>query len=95
MNKASGAISSLYRQESGRILATLIRILGDFDLAEEMVLHVDCRVVPLRCGHCGCGVRACGGAAQGSEWPRKLAGSGSGRCAVGASGGRDVWAGVL
>ncbi len=37
MNKASEAISLLYRRESGRILATLIRILGDFDLAEEMV----------------------------------------------------------
>jgi RNA polymerase sigma-70 factor (ECF subfamily) len=28
-------LDSLYRQESGRILATLIRLLGDFDLAEE------------------------------------------------------------
>jgi RNA polymerase sigma-70 factor (ECF subfamily) len=28
-------IDSLYRVESGRILATLIRLLGDFDLAEE------------------------------------------------------------
>jgi len=26
-----------YREESGRILATLIRLLGDFDLAEEML----------------------------------------------------------
>jgi RNA polymerase sigma-70 factor (ECF subfamily) len=26
----------LHREESGRILATLIRLLGDFDLAEEM-----------------------------------------------------------
>src|SRR6476646_6524200 len=26
---------SLYRVDSGRILATLIRLLGDFDLAEE------------------------------------------------------------
>jgi RNA polymerase sigma-70 factor (ECF subfamily) len=28
-------VDSLYREESGRILATLIRLLGDFDLAEE------------------------------------------------------------
>ena len=28
-------VDSLYRSESGRILATLIRLLGDFDLAEE------------------------------------------------------------
>ncbi len=28
-------LESLYRVESGRILATLIRLLGDFDLAEE------------------------------------------------------------
>ncbi len=28
-------IEQIYRQESGRILATLIRLLGDFDLAEE------------------------------------------------------------
>ncbi len=31
------AVSQLYRAESGRILATLIRLLGDFDLAEEVV----------------------------------------------------------
>src|SRR5215468_5094179 len=30
-------IEHLYRDESGRILATLIRLLGDFDLAEEVV----------------------------------------------------------
>ncbi len=30
-------ISQLYRAESGRILATLIRALGDFDLAEDVV----------------------------------------------------------
>jgi len=30
-----GLLDSLYRQDSGRILATLIRLLGDFDLAEE------------------------------------------------------------
>ncbi|HXY08105.1 MAG TPA: RNA polymerase sigma factor [Terriglobales bacterium] len=31
----SKSIETLYRSESGRILATLIRLLGDFDLAEE------------------------------------------------------------
>ena len=31
------SIDSIYRAESGRILATLIRLLGDFDLAEEVV----------------------------------------------------------
>ncbi|HKE17893.1 MAG TPA: RNA polymerase sigma factor [Kofleriaceae bacterium] len=30
-------ISRLYREESGRILATLIRALGDFDLAEDVL----------------------------------------------------------
>src|ERR1700752_1539407 len=29
------AIESVYRAESRRVLATLIRLLGDFDLAEE------------------------------------------------------------
>ena len=33
----SEVVSRLYREESGRILATLIRLLGDFDLAEEVV----------------------------------------------------------
>src|SRR2546423_12854533 len=28
-------LASLYREDSGRILSTLIRLLGDFDLAEE------------------------------------------------------------
>src|SRR3954453_13401164 len=28
-------LDSLYREDSGRILATLIRLLGDFDLAKE------------------------------------------------------------
>lgn len=28
-------LDSLYRTDSGRILATLIHLLGDFDLAEE------------------------------------------------------------
>ncbi len=32
------SIERLYRDESGRILATLIRLVGDFDLAEE-VMH--------------------------------------------------------
>jgi RNA polymerase sigma-70 factor (ECF subfamily) len=31
-------LDALYRAESGRILATLIRLLGDFDLAED-ALH--------------------------------------------------------
>jgi len=30
-------LDSLYRVDSGRILATLIRLLGDFDLAEEAI----------------------------------------------------------
>src|SRR5215475_11984930 len=29
------AIEALYRSESGRVLATLVRLLGDIDLAEE------------------------------------------------------------
>src|SRR5689334_15160382 len=31
----SGTIETLYRAESGRVLATLVRLLGDMDLAEE------------------------------------------------------------
>src|SRR5271169_6618150 len=31
----SRAIEALYRSESGRVLATLVRLLGDLDLAEE------------------------------------------------------------
>src|ERR1700679_2684168 len=31
----SRTIESLYRLESGRVLATLVRLLGDLDLAEE------------------------------------------------------------
>jgi RNA polymerase sigma-70 factor, ECF subfamily len=31
----SRTIETLYRSESGRILATLVRLLGDFDIAEE------------------------------------------------------------
>src|SRR3984957_1146763 len=34
----SGTIETLYRSESGRILATLVRLVGDLDLAEE-VMH--------------------------------------------------------
>ena len=33
-------LDSLYREDSGRILATLIRLLGDFDLAEESMHEV-------------------------------------------------------
>ncbi len=33
--EVSRAIESLYRSESGRVLATLVRLLGDLDLAEE------------------------------------------------------------
>ena len=32
---ASGKIEDVFRREAGRVLATLIRLLGDFDLAEE------------------------------------------------------------
>src|SRR5437868_7100546 len=32
---SSSAIERLYHEEFGRILATVIRLLGDFDLAEE------------------------------------------------------------
>jgi RNA polymerase sigma-70 factor (ECF subfamily) len=31
----NGTIETLYRSESGRVLATLVRLLGDLDLAEE------------------------------------------------------------
>src|SRR5579862_456443 len=33
--QVSRTIESLYRSESGRVLATLVRLLGDLDLAEE------------------------------------------------------------
>jgi hypothetical protein len=36
-------LDSLYRVDSGRILATLIRLLGDFDLAEEAHARGLCR----------------------------------------------------
>jgi RNA polymerase sigma-70 factor, ECF subfamily len=34
---APGSVDRLFREESGRAVATLIRVLGDFDLAEEAV----------------------------------------------------------
>jgi len=37
VNEASEAIDRLFRREVGRAVATLIRVLGDFDLAEEAV----------------------------------------------------------
>src|SRR5437763_2794969 len=37
-NQARDVLDSVYRSESRRILATLIRLLGDFDLAED-ALH--------------------------------------------------------
>ena len=35
MNSAAAAVEQAFRDESGKILATLIRFLGDFDQAEE------------------------------------------------------------
>src|SRR3981081_4655322 len=32
---ASAAVDAVYRSDGGRIVATLIRLVGDFDLAEE------------------------------------------------------------
>src|SRR5881398_1123911 len=32
---ADGALDAVYRSDWGRIVATLIRLVGDFDLAEE------------------------------------------------------------
>ena len=34
---AHAVVDRLFREESGRAVATLIRVLGDFDLAEEAV----------------------------------------------------------
>ena len=34
------AVDSVYRSEWGRILATLIRLFGDFDIAEEAAQEV-------------------------------------------------------
>jgi len=36
--EASAVVDGIYRAESRRVLATLIRLLGDFDIAEE-ALH--------------------------------------------------------
>ena len=33
---ANEAVEALYRSDWGRIVATLIRLVGDFDLAEEV-----------------------------------------------------------
>jgi RNA polymerase sigma-70 factor (ECF subfamily) len=38
MREARDTVAAVYRSESRRVLATLIRLLGDFDLAEE-ALH--------------------------------------------------------
>ncbi len=35
MNVTRQAVERVFREESGRIIATLIRVLGEFDLAEE------------------------------------------------------------
>ena len=35
MIEAQRAVEDAFRDESGRIIATLIRALGDFDMAEE------------------------------------------------------------
>ena len=35
MSEAAAAVERVHREERGRVLATLIRLLGDFDLAEE------------------------------------------------------------
>ena len=37
MSEAADVVDRLFRRESGRAVATLIRVLGDFDLAEEAV----------------------------------------------------------
>src|SRR3981081_4093806 len=37
-DRAREAVEAIYRSDSRRVLATLIRLLGDFDLAEE-ALH--------------------------------------------------------
>ena len=38
----SAAVEAIYRHESRRVLATLIRLLGDFDLAEEALQDAFC-----------------------------------------------------
>jgi RNA polymerase sigma-70 factor, ECF subfamily len=42
---AHEAVDRLFREESGRVLATLIRVLGDFDLAEEAVQDAFARAI--------------------------------------------------
>jgi RNA polymerase sigma-70 factor (ECF subfamily) len=42
---AHEAVERLFREESGRVVATLIRVLGDFDLAEEVVQEAFARAV--------------------------------------------------
>jgi RNA polymerase sigma-70 factor (ECF subfamily) len=37
VEEPAGVVDRLFREESGRAVATLIRVLGDFDLAEEAV----------------------------------------------------------
>ncbi len=37
VSEAAEVVDRLFRHESGRVVATLIRVLGDFDLAEEAV----------------------------------------------------------
>ena len=44
-------LDSLYREDSGRILATLIRLLGDFDLAEEAMHEAFAAALSLWPGH--------------------------------------------
>ena len=48
-------LDSLYRVDSGRILATLFRLLGDFDLAEEDMHEAFAAALSLwpRCGISG------------------------------------------
>ena len=42
---AREAVERLFREESGRAVATLIRVLGDFDLAEEVVQEAFARAL--------------------------------------------------
>ena len=37
MNPVGETVSNVYRADSRRVLATLIRLLGDFDVAEEAI----------------------------------------------------------
>jgi hypothetical protein len=47
-------LDSLYRVDSGRILATLIRLLGDFDLAEEAMHEAFAAALSARTGVPAC-----------------------------------------